>query len=244
MRIKSIIAAGVGLAFCALAAGAAAQRGDVLGDWRAQHTGAGGGVQTCDIGLTAQDWFGAWKATSFACSGDLFGIDRYRIEGDAVVLIGMGSQVKARLRMRGDRLVGTDAQGRDVTLTRKGAPPSLPPRGGDRGPRGEAPGGGSNTGGWNGGGCVRHGDSERCATGADMAPPQVRLVTTYNLRTQADADSSPVNPLRKGTCAAVVECRNQGPDLWCKVQAEGPAGWVPQVTRRDGQKVLVFTGGC
>lgn len=241
MRAKSVLAAGVGLAICGLAASASAQRGDILGDWRAQHTGSGGGVQTCDIGLTDKDWFGAFRASSFACSGDLFGIDRYRIEGDAVVLVGAGNQVKARLRMRGDRLTGTDAQGRDVTLTRKGAPPSLPSRGGgwDR-DRDQGKGGG-----WKGGGnCVRAGDSERCATDEEQRPPQVQLTTTYNLRSQPDADSSTVLPLRYGSCVAIVECRSQGYDLWCKVQADGAAGWVPQVTRREGQKVLVFKSGC
>jgi hypothetical protein len=158
--------------------------------------------------------------------------------------VGVGGQAKVKLRMRGDRLTGTDSQGREVTLTRKGAPPSLPSRGGGNGGgwgNDKGQGGGD---GWNGGGCVRHGDSERCATDAEQAPPQVRLVTTYNLRAQPDADSSTVNPLRKGTCVAVVECRNQGYDLWCKVQAEGPTGWLPQITRRDGSKVLVFKSGC
>ena len=236
MRVKSVLAAGAGLVICALAAGASAQRGEVLGEWRAQHTGSGGNTQTCDIGLTDKDWFGAFKASSFACSGELFGIDRYRIEGDVVALIGAGNQVKAKLRMRGDRLAGTDAKGRDVTLTRKGAPPSLPSRGGgwdrDKG------------GGRAGGNCVRAGDSERCATQEEQLPPQVQLTTTYTLRNQPDADSNTVFPLRKGTCVALLECRHQGYDLWCKVQAEGAAGWVPQITRREGQKVLVFKSGC
>ena len=37
MRVKSVLAAGAGLVICALAAGASAQRGEVLGEWRAQQ---------------------------------------------------------------------------------------------------------------------------------------------------------------------------------------------------------------
>lgn len=235
MRVKSIVAAGVALVICGLAASASAQRGEILGEWK---TGS------CTVTLTDKDWFGDWKASSFACQGDLFSVDRYRIQGDSLVLVGMGAP-KARLRLRGDQLVGTDNSGREITLTRKGAPPSLPSRGGGNGgggwDRGDNRG---NGGGRNGGNCVRHGDSERCATEEEQRPPQLRLVTSYNLRAQADADASTLAPLRKGTCVAVLECRGQGHDLWCRVQAEGAAGWVPQVTRRDGQKVLVFKSGC
>jgi hypothetical protein len=229
MRAKSVLAAGVGLLICGLAAGASAQRGDILGEWK---TGS------CTVTLTDKDWFGDWRASSFACQGDLFGIDRYRIQGDTLVLVGMGAP-KVKLRLRGDQLVGTDTGGREIALSRKGAPPSLPSRGGgwDR-DKDEGRGGG-----WKGN-CVRAGDSERCATDEEQRPPQVQLTTTYNLRSQPDADSGAVHPLRYGSCVAVVECRNQGYDLWCKVQAEGAAGWVPQVTRRDGQKVLVFKSGC
>jgi hypothetical protein len=232
MRLKSILAAGVGLTFCALAAGASAQRSgdwgaDILGDWRAQHTGSGGSAQSCDISLTDKDWFGAFKASSFACSGDLFGVDRYRVEGDTVALVGAGGQAKVKLRLRGDRLTGIDSQGREVTLTRKGAPPSLPAGGG-----------------WSGGDCVRHGESERCATEEEQRPPQLRLITTYNLRRQADPDASVVLPLRKGSCVAVSECRHLGYDLWCRVRSADYEGWLPQVTRRDDGRVLVFKSGC
>ncbi|MCE3289035.1 MAG: hypothetical protein K0R83_1047 [Caulobacter sp.] len=235
MRVKSVLAAGVGLAICGLGASASAQRGDILGEWK-----TGG----CTVTLTDKDWFGDWKASSFACQGDLFSIDRYRIQGDALVLVGMGGP-KAKLRLRGDQLVGTDNSGREITLTRKGAPPSLPSRGGGNG------GGGwdrdndrGKDGGWKGGNCVRAGDSERCATQEEQLPPQVQLTATYTLRNQPDAGSNTVFPLRKGTCVALLECRHQGYDLWCKVQAEGAAGWVPQIARRDGQKVLVFKSGC
>lgn len=247
MRIRMIIG---GLAVLAVSAvGASAQRAEVTGDWRAQHVGSSGNVQTCDVGLTTQDWFGAYKASSFACSGELFGVDRYRIEGGEVVLVQGMSTVKARLRMRGDRLVGTDAKGREVTLTRKGAPPTVPSRGG---------GGGGNGGGWDdgprGGGwddgrgqCVRHGDSDRCATAAEMSPPQVRVITRANLRSAASKDASVVTVLNKGTCAAVQECRQQGDQLWCRVQVEGATGYLLQISRstnNPSQRVLVFKSGC
>lgn len=55
---------------------------------------------------------------------------------------------------------------------------------------------------------------------------------------------STLAPLRKGICVAVLGRRSQSDDLWRQAPAEGAAGWVPQVTRRDGQKVLVFKSGC
>jgi len=248
MRNKFIIGGLAALAVSAAAVGAFAQRGgDVSGDWRAQHTGSSGSVQTCDVTLTNQDWFGAWKASSFGCSGELFGVDRYRIEGDEIVLIQGMSSVKARLRMRGGQLVGTDARGRSVSLARKGSGPVVPPGrpgGGDR------PGGGgwdSGDNGWSGGrDCVRHGDADRCATRAEMAPPQVRVITRANLRSQASLNASVVTTLNRGTCVAVQECRQQGGDLWCRVQADGYNGYLIQIGRvpNSNQRVLVFKNGC
>ena len=190
------------------------------------------------------------RPDSFACSGELFGVDRYRIEGGEVVLVQGMSTVKARLRMRGDRLVGTDAKGREVTLTRKGAPPTVPSRGG---------GGGGNGGGWDdgprGGGwddgrgqCVRHGRLRTAAPRRrEMSPPQVRVITRANLRSAASKDASVVTVLNKGTCAAVQECRQQGDQLWCRVQVEGATGYLLQISRstnNPSQRVLVFKSGC
>jgi hypothetical protein len=249
MHRKAALGVAAAVAVSAIAFGASAQRGgDVSGEWRAQHTGSSGSVQTCDVTLTSQDWFGAWKASSFGCSGDLFGVDRYRIEGDEIVLIQGMSSVKARLRMRGGQLVGTDTRGRSVSLARKGSGPVVPP--GRPGGGGDRPGGGGwDNGGWNGGGggdCVRHGDSDRCATRAEMAPPQVRVITPANLRSQASLNSSVVTTIRKGTCVAVQECRQQGSEFWCKVQTDGYSGYLIQIARSQSsnQRVLVFKNGC
>ncbi|MDO9338608.1 MAG: SH3 domain-containing protein [Caulobacter sp.] len=235
--MKSVVAAGVGLAICALAASASAQRGDILGEWK-----TGG----CTLTLTDKDWFGDWRAISFACQGDLFHVDRYRIEGDTLVLVGMGAP-KARLRMRGDQLVGKDIGGRDLTLTRKGAAPVLAPRGNGGGRPSGGWDSGNNYGGWDDGGCIKYGDSNRCATQVEMGPPQVQTVVRANLRSSASLDSSIVQKLEKGTCVALQECRQQGDQLWCKVQADGATGYLVQISpssQNPREKLLVFKNGC
>lgn len=242
MRKQIIGIACVSVVLSAVSASAASQRQtEVVGDWRAQHKGTSGSVQSCNVSLTSTDWFGAWRASSFGCSGELFGIGKYRIDGSEVVLLGGGDQIKARLRLQGDRLVGTDSNGDEVTLTRKGAAPSLPAQG-----RRAGSGWRGDDSGWNRT-CVHYGQTDRCATRQEMAPPQLRVVATANLRSSASLNSSVVTVLRPGTCVAVQECRQQGGDLWCKVASEGASGYLVQIASPGDsprQKMLVFKSGC
>lgn len=235
MTIRNSVPAAVAALVLTLAASASAQRGglDVTGQWTAQA-----GMQSCTITLSDKDWFGAFQASSFGCPGRLVTVGKWRVEGSEVVLLGAGDQVAARLRSRGGALVGADAEGKPLTLSRAGSPPRLP----SGGPAwSERPGGGSDRD------CVRFGDSDRCAAREEMQPPQIRLVTRANLRSGPGFGSPIVETLPKGTCAAVEACRTEQGDLWCRVQWEGGRGYVvqiaPDAAGSEG-RILVFRSGC
>lgn len=238
MRVRSFVALAGALAMLGAAASASAQRGgwEVAGDWTAQgETGMG----TCKVTLTEREWFGGWQASSFGCSGRLFGLGKYRIEGSELVLLGMGDREAGRLRMRGGVLTGMDADGKPLILSRAGAPPRLPSGGAVAAPRG---------GGWSGDrDCVRYGDSDRCATRREQAPPQLRLLTLANIRDRPSFDGAVVGTAPKGTCAAVRECVTERGATWCRIQWEGAGGYVVQVAPPAGERrsaTLVFTAGC
>ena len=224
------------------AAGASAQRGgmDVVGEWTARGDGVGMG--TCKVTLTDKDWFGGWQASSFGCSGKLFGIGKWKVQGSDLVLLGIGDKEAARLRQRGGVLTGTDGDGKALTLSRGSAPPSLPSARRDDGPR---PGPGRE---FDLDRCVRYGDSDRCASRADMAPPQVRMLTLGNVRDRPSFQGTTVlGTAPRGTCAAVRECVTEQGTTWCRVQWEGPNGWVAQTAPDRGDpnaRILLFKSGC
>ena len=242
MKIRFQLSAMAAVSVLALGGAASAQRGglDVTGDWTAQAAGAVG-MQSCKITLTDKDWFGAFQASSFGCSGRLFGIGKWRVEGSEVVLLGVADQPAARLRSRGGALVGTDSGGKPLTLSRAGAPPRLPggPPWNDRPGQGQA-------GGWDRD-CVRHGDGDRCATREEMQPPQVRLVTRANMRSGPGFDNPVAATIPKGTCVAVESCATERGDLWCRIRWEGGRGYVVQIapdTADPRSRILIFKNGC
>jgi hypothetical protein len=251
MNTRSIVATVAATTLLGLSATASAQRQDIVGTWRMQGTGIGNMSTSCDITFTTQEMFGSYVASSFGCGGALFGIDRYRFEGSDIVLMQINTP-RAWVRLRGGQMVGADDKSNAVTLTRKGPAPGASPRPAPRpGGGGGRPSGdwdsGNNSGGWDDGGCIKHGDSTRCATQAEMAPPQVQTLLRANLRTSANLSAPVLQKLDKGTCVAVQECRQQGEQLWCKVQADGATGYMIQISpniNNPREKLLVFKNGC
>ena len=224
----------------AVAGPALAQRGgDVTGKWKVEAAGMSGATQTCDVELKATESFGAFAASSFGCSGDLFGVSKWRVRGGEVVILGIGDRELAVLTRRGDQLVGEDRSGRPVVFTRAGSPPRVPnAAGGQWGSQ------------WGGGGsptCTVLGDSSRCAQPSAMRAPapgdSIQTLTSANLREHPGSGRT-LAVVPKNACLVVDDCVRADGAMWCRVDHAGQVGYVRQTAERNGQRSLVFQYAC
>ncbi len=199
------LAAGCAVAALAFATAATAQNTDVRGKWSVQADG-----RTCTIDLTGDSMFGAFRASSFGCSGDLFSVNRYNIRGSQIVLLGIGDKELAVLNARGNELTGRTTSGSSVYMRRAGAQPEVasPPSGG--------------WGGGNGGrNCTTYGGEGRCATSFEMQTPPagsyVQTLTNLNVRRGASLSQPVIGTLGPNACVRVTDCRNTSDGVWCEV---------------------------
>lgn len=259
--VKGALAASL-LAVAVVGPALAQRGGDVVGKWKVEAAGMSGSNQTCDVELKATESFGAYGASSFGCSGDLFGVSKWRVRGSQVVILGMGDRELAVLTLRGDQLVGTDKSGRPVVFSRAGAPPRVPNA--DRGSNGgrdggqwggQWNGGGQRDGQWNGGGgsrdggrsCTTEGDSGRCAQPSSMRAPapgdSIQTLMAANLRERPGAGRT-LGVVPKRACLVVDDCVRADGVLWCRVDHGGQIGYVRQTAEEYGQRKLVFQYAC
>lgn len=205
------LALGLVAAAAAMSAPAVAQKFDVRGKWSVQADG-----RSCTIDLTGDSMFGAYRASSFGCSGDLFSVNRYNIRGSQIVLLGIGDKELAALNARGAELSGRTTSGSDVYMRRAGAPPVVAsqPFGGFGGPRN----------------CIAYGDENRCATPFEMQTPAagsyVQTLTNLNVRRGASLNQPVIGTLQPRECLRVNECRNTSEGVWCEVERNGELGYI------------------
>ncbi len=235
MRLQDF-AAGALVCALAVAAPAMAQNTDVRGKWSAQADG-----RTCTIDLTGDSLFGAYRASSFGCAGDLFSVNRYNIRGNQIVLLGIGDKELAVLTARGDELSGATTSGSRVHMRRAGAPPVVASR---------PSGGWGSGGGWGGRqGCVTYGDQNRCATAFEMQTPaagsHIQPLTSLNVRRGASLSQPVIATLQPGACLRVTECRETSEGVWCEAEKNGEPGYVVKFFKPDGRpEMMTFANGC
>ncbi len=230
MRIHGVLA--TLLAVLPAASPTIAQTADLRGSWQADVGG-----RTCSLTLGQDNGFGRHQASSFGCAGDLVSLNGYGVRGSEVVLLGIADKELARLRLRGDQLVGTSASGDRVFLRRAGAPPIL--RSGRPGP-------------FYGGaqGCIGFGKENRCAGPADLEAPafgaSVRTLTQLNLRTGPAFSEAILGTFPQDVCIRVGECRRNGDGLWCRTDLLGKEGWVVKVSpdANGGRPFATYANGC
>lgn len=246
MKLAGWIAGAIGIVCVCVTAGAALARGDtdVAGKWKARATGMSGSVQTCDVTLKKRQSFGQYQASSFGCSGTLFGVSKWQIDGRRVRLLDAFGKTLATLHLRDGRLTGHDAKDKRVTLYRPGsdAGTSIPDRrrhdgwgrpGGDHRDRD----------------CTVYADTGRCARHDDLRAPRAgshirMLAKTTNIRMFPDFDSDVVRAVKRGACFKVDECRRHNGARWCRVHRRGVSGYVVQTFSRDDETMLLFREGC
>lgn len=229
MRFQHL-AVGVLAGVLAIAAPASAQNTDVRGKWSVQADG-----RSCTVDLTGDSMFGAYRASSFGCSGDLFSVNRYNIRGNQVVLLGIGDKELAVLTARGDELTGTTTSGSRVYMRRAGAPPVVAsqPSGGWGGPQN----------------CIVYAGQNRCATPFEMQTPRagsnVQILTNLNVRRGASLSQPVIGTLSAGACLRVNECRNTAEGVWCEVERGGELGYIVKFFKPNGQpESMTFANGC
>lgn len=234
MRLQHL-AVGILAGALVIAAPAAAQNTDVRGKWSVQADG-----RTCTIDLTGDSMFGAFRASSFGCSGDLFSVNRYNIRGSQIVLLGIGDKELAVLNARGDELTGRTTSGSSVYMRRAGAPPIVASQ----------PFGGWGSGANGGRNCITYGSQNRCATSFEMQTPAagsyVQTLTNLNVRRGASLSQPVIGTLGPNACLRVNECRNTSEGVWCEVERNGELGYIVKFFKPpNGQsELMTFANSC
>lgn len=233
---------------------------DVSGKWKAEAADAFS-RKICDIDLRDSKMFGAFSASSFACPGDLFGVNKWRVRGRGVVLMDMSENTLATLHMRGDELVGRDKSGKPVRMWRAGSrggtsiPQAKRHKGWDRDARS----------GWDRrdndrDDCIYNPRDRACASRHDLKTPRagshINITTLSNLRARPHANARIVGTLKANSCRVVDECRREDGVLWCRIGKFGRDGYIRQTARtstrnssrnsghNSGRTLLLFTRGC
>lgn len=232
MRISTWAAALVATVGVA-ATSVAAQTIDLRGKWTASTDG-----RSCTIELFGDQMFGAYRASSFGCSAELFSVSRYTVSGGRVTLLGIGDKRLATLDLRGAELTGATESGASVSLRRAGAPPVATAQGPWSQPRGAAAG------------CVAHGSERRCASQRDLQAPtpgsQARTLIRLNVRAGPSLSQNALGVLPQNACVRIEECRTSAEGLWCRIDFYGQSGWITKVVPQPnaGGSLITYTNAC
>lgn len=210
---------------------------DVSGKWKVEADSAFG-RKICNIDLRDTEMFGAYSASSFGCSGDLFSVHKWQVRGRGVVLMDAGQNTLATLRLRDDELLGRDKSGKRVRMWRAGS------RKGTSVPQARR----DKAWGRNDDRCIYNPRERSCASRRDLRAPRpgdhIGITTLSNLRARPRPDARVVGTLRADSCPVVNECRRENGVLWCKVGTFGHDGYIRQTFQRSGRTLLLFAPGC